>query len=332
MQTPGDTFQALLIRVSDRSMHLVVRDLESTNTRYRTSVPYTTYTDGENPLARVHECLSRWQPVHTVGVDGGDCINGDQYVRLCQSVPHTVNVSTRIPKLRLVKSPTELACVRRAGEYVRTGMRAAVEVLRTRGVGMRETEVAGVVLHAMMAAGAEYAAYPVFVASGINGCMGHHAASRRVIAPHDCVFLEVGSCHWRYHAACMHTVYMGPVVPTWFTDARDLLQRALARGREVARAGTPAAEVDRAMRSIVAPEYPTMSQRSGYAIGIGLSTDWAEKEALTIHPNSTEIFLGCVLHLIPWIQLEGVGAIGFSDTVVVRSEQPAASLLPPEHT
>jgi diaminopropionate ammonia-lyase len=59
------------------------------------------------------------------------------------------------------------------------------------------------------------------------------------------------------------------------------------------------------------------SERSGYSIGIGFPSDWAENE-FQISPHSEAVFQeGMTLHLIPWIQIPEIGSIGFSDTVLV---------------
>ena len=148
----------------------------------------------------------------------------------------------------------------------------------------------------------------------------------------DIAFFEVGACFNRYHAAKMHTVYVGSEPPTYYKTAEAQLQRALAAGRRACVDGALARHVDAAMRAEVGdiesmPYW--MSERSGYSIGTGLATDWSEK-VLLIDPSSEAIVRdGMTIHLIPWIQVERVGAIGFSDTVLVGGAgtgAPATSL------
>ena len=98
----------------------------------------------------------------------------------------------------------------------------------------------------------------------------------------DIAFFEIGACFNRYHAARMHTVYVGSNPPDWYLEAETLLKKAIAAGRDAARPGAIARDVDAAMRREVAPfthQY-WMSSRSGYAIGTGLSTDWSERNLL----------------------------------------------------
>jgi Xaa-Pro dipeptidase len=68
--------------------------------------------------------------------------------------------------------------------------------------------------------------------------------------------------------------------------------------------------------------------RFGYSIGIGFCNDWSEKEVFLLHSSSTHVLReGMTLHLIPWMQVEGQGSIGFSDIVLV-TKTGCTSLFP----
>lgn len=61
-----------------------------------------------------------------------------------------------------------------------------------------------------------------------------------------------------------------------------------------------------------------MSLRSGYSIGLGFYTDWGEAQFFKMDPGSDQVFQeGMVIHLIPWVQVQGHGGVGLSDTVLV---------------
>jgi Xaa-Pro dipeptidase len=58
---------------------------------------------------------------------------------------------------RLVKSPQELACLRRAGEFAAAGLRAALEHARP---GISERSLAAEIEYAMRRAGSDYPSIP----------------------------------------------------------------------------------------------------------------------------------------------------------------------------
>lgn len=180
--------------------------------------------------------------------------------------------------------------------------------------------MAGALGQLLAAQGSECASYPLFVASGANGCIGHHPATRRVIANGDVVFLEFAACVERYHVARMHTVCVG-TPPPWFDRLQRTIKAALEIGVGLARPGARARDLDTAMRAFVAPRLgadETMLSRSGYHIGIGLVADWSEKHFVDACATHT-LRDSMTLHLIPWVQKAGHGAVGFSRTVRVTS-------------
>ena len=143
------------------------------------------------------------------------------------------------------------------------------------------------------------------------------------------VFVEIGACHQRYHASKMHTLYVG-TPPPWFHRLEHCIRKAMRVAAFISKPGICAQVVDMAMRDIVTnafsdsgivcPHSFRMLRRSGYSIGIGNATDWSDGVA-RITPSSTDVLTaGMVLHLIPWVHVDGVGAMGFSDIVEVKDQ------------
>lgn len=229
------------------------------------------------------------------------------------------DVSHLVSTLRLTKSPLEIEKVRRAAAIVHAGLRAGVAAAEP---GILETNLGGVVLKAMCGEGCEYTAYPVFLCSGATGCLGHYTPSQKRVVEGEVVFFEIGGCFERYHAARMYSVFLGDEEPEWFSSAEAIVRKAVSVGRQMMKPGTRAKDVDKVMRDIISkyPHQHKQSERSGYSIGIGFYTDWSNPD-FYIHPASEAEFQeNMTLHLIPWIQLPGKGAIGFSDTVLVTNQ------------
>lgn len=334
-QTPGDAPTALIVP-RNRRMILVTRGLEGTNAKYRSTVEYDTYEEGQTPETVIATHILRLYDGLLVGYEAASPRWPVKLQQKLESICASVSwedVSDIVLQQRVFKSEEELKFIKIAASYVTKGyqaLEAPLALLATKAMeDGTELFLAGEAQRAMMHAGSEYTAYPIFVATGCNGLMAHHAASRSIVQQGDVVFFEMGACHHRYHAAKMHTAYIGANPPERFVKNTSVLQFALSVGRTACVDGAIAKDVDRAMREVcedhLEGEY-SMSQRSGYSIGASLVTDWSDK-AVLIDPKSTTVLqAGMTLHIIPWIQVEGVGAMGFSDTVVVVDSGPAVSL------
>jgi Xaa-Pro aminopeptidase len=339
--TPGKSFVALV--VTSDSCELIVRELEVRNWKGvdaedpnarpadeggrreadLSETRVTPYAE-EGPLDHLVRSL---KTARTVWYEGGSPrmkpIDKDQLTILLPDA-HFVDVSSYTSNARSCKTVDEVEYVHLAAKMVNE---AYAEGLRHVHLGMTENELAGWFNFYKMKAGSEWTAYPEFIAFGPNGCVGHHvpSASNDVLQKDRVVFCEVGASCNRYHAARMHSFFTG-VPPDWYLRMEASLRKAVEVGREACVIGATALEVDRAMRSIVESTfegtdvvYPpfTMQRRSGYSIGIGNTTDWNDCPCFLDPRSPDTLKRGMTLHLIPWVMLEGHGAMGFSDTVVV---------------
>lgn len=327
-QTVGRGVQVLLVTQEDT--HIVTRELESTNVSFRSDVSFSFYSESQDPIEVVVERVAgrnEGREIQCIGLQlNTDRLTYSHINQLQNSLlliyPNVtiVDVSHTVSRLRLIKSPLEISKISRAARMVGAGLQAGISCLEP---GLMECEVGGVVVGATCREGCEYTAYPVFLCSGETGCLGHYTPTQRVIQEGQVVFFEIGGCYNRYHAARMYSVYVGKEAPEWFTSAETLIRSAVQRGKEVMRPGAAAKDVDKAMRDIIS-EYPypfKQSERSGYSIGIGFYTDWCDATTFYLNPTSSDVIQeNMTIHLIPWIQVPGKGAIGFSDTVLVTRD------------
>jgi len=348
-QTPGNPLTVLVVPLDPQDgLVLFTRELEASNMHFRGTHPCRVYGEGEDQEQVIAEHVARLPrrhgPGYAIGFEANSArltVNSQRNLEaqverlraaddpVASPSREWLDASDMMVKIRNVKSEQEVAYSRKAAHYTLAGIRAAVQAMRP---GATEVEVAGEALRAMGEAGHEYASYPVFLAFGNAGCIAHHAASRRTLNEGELVFIEIGGCCHRYHASKMHTVWIGNEPPDWYLEAEALLKQATAAGRAAAVNGSVAKEVDAAMRSVVSrlsmPHW--MSRRSAYAIGTGLATDWAEKNILVDAKSEAVLASRMTLHLVPWIQIEGIGSMGFSDTIIVQPSGPAMSLFEAE--
>jgi Xaa-Pro dipeptidase len=108
--------------------------------------------------------------------------------------------------VRLVKSPAELDCMRRAARMTVAGIEASYRAIVPGGT---DNDVARAGYDAMVAAGSEFLAVEPIVTSGHRSGWAHTTFKRTPLKVGDVVFLEYGGCYQRYTAPLMRTAVIG---------------------------------------------------------------------------------------------------------------------------
>src|SRR5512134_1270873 len=113
-----------------------------------------------------------------------------------------------LSRLRMLKEPAEVECLRVAARVADAGMAAAVPAIRP---GVPETDVAGEAEHAMRRAGAEGWASATYVASGWRSAMAHGPASLKAVEAGDAVQVHLAPIASGYTVDLCRTVLVGQV-------------------------------------------------------------------------------------------------------------------------
>ena len=117
------------------------------------------------------------------------------------------DASELVSDLRLVKSPAEMAYVRRAAELSDA---ALAEAGRLAVAGADE----GAILEAMQAAvfrgGGDFPANPFVIGSGPAALLCRYHTGRRRLAADDQLSVEIAGAYRHYHAPIMRTIRVGP--------------------------------------------------------------------------------------------------------------------------
>ena len=323
-QTPGYYwFQALVVPL-EGSPFFVTRRLEDSNVQVRTWVSQSfPYDDFEQPpLELARRIQDQELDKGRIGYERHSYFFRASEQDICfANLPDAelVDAYGIVEELRLVKSAEEIEVMRQAARTTEAGMQAGIDAI---SAGATENDVAAEIQWAMTRAGSEYPAIAPFVASGWRGSIGHATWEGRRIEPNEAVFLEVGGCVARYHAAMMRTVFVG--------DAPDAVRRAEAVVRDAMQAtmdaikpGVPAQEVDRIARAVIREGAPdsTQASRTGYSIGLAFAPDWGEGHILSLLEGQEQVLEeNMTFHLIPWVQVPGMAGVGISETVRVTAD------------
>ena len=189
-------------------------------------------------------------PAPRVGLAGRSLMSEAFFAALQRALPsaHWVDVESAICDLRAVKSPAEIAVIRRAYAIAELGLQAAVAAIAP---GVSERAVAAEAESAMRRAGAEGTGIDTIVASGPNSRPILARSTLRVIQPGDIVLLTVAPRVEGYHAAIGRPVLVGPV-PEVVRQARDAAVAAQQASAAALRAGVEGRAAEAIGRAVIA--------------------------------------------------------------------------------
>ncbi|MET4483607.1 Xaa-Pro peptidase family protein [Bradyrhizobium sp. F1.13.3] len=217
---------------------------------------------------------------------------------------------------RAIKSPQEIAYIRRAAEARNVGFKAAQQAAHP---GRTENDVAAAFHHAAISAGSEYMAGPPYIVSGPRTALPHGTWAGRRIEKGDLVQVE-GSANWRrYSASLMRTWSMGKPSDD-IRRAADASEAALDAAIAAIRPGSTSGDVDAACRSAVARAGLSHAfvHRTGYSVGVGICPGWGEGAIMDLKEGDSRVLEpGMVFHIVPVLFPEPSASVGASALVVV---------------
>lgn len=143
---------------------------------------------------------------HHHGKVTGPLSRNNRFVHWCQEefpLHQYRNVAPMIHSLRAVKSPEEIALIRRACEITHEAFLTACGVIHP---GVYEYEIEAEYAREIIRRGARGFAYEPIIASGENSCILHYISNDRQCANHDIVLMDVGASYANYAADMTRTV------------------------------------------------------------------------------------------------------------------------------
>lgn len=335
--TPGYyAYQTMLVPTSPaKPPVLVVRRLEESNVREFSWIDTRrVYTDIEDPIELTAKVVKESGLEHaTLAVEKSawflTVANLEALARLLPGVTF-VDGSGVVEQGRVIKSPAEIAYIRKAARAAEAAMRAGLD---TTAAGRTEDEVAAEIYRAAILAGCEYTSLPQFIASGYRSSITHATWAGRRIEPGDVVYYEVVGTVQRYSASLYRGATIGP--------PNDKIKRmseatiaGLERVLETMKPGVPCGDVAEAWAdAIVKGGFDRPHKRAGYSIGISFPPDWGEGYILSLKYGEKRMLEpGMVFHVPSSIRDEGVALVGNSETILVTDRgSEALTHFPRQH-
>lgn len=317
-QTAGYfAFQALVM-VADAAPTLLVRQLELPGSAANTWLDHiVAYQDGEAPAAALATVLKTLGAERIALETDGWFVSPRLYDEVCAGLGREpIDGSGLVAALRMVKSPAEIAAIRKAASYANAGIVAGIAAC---GEGADENAVAAAMLAAAVAAGSEAMAMEPLVSSGGRSGLPHMTWRRRVMGQGDPVFLELAGSHARYHGALMRSVWIGEP-PAEARRMMDCAERALDAALAAIRPGVPCSAPHEAAQAVIDTAGYTQAfrKRIGYSMGVAFAPDWGEGGILSLFTGVAEILRpGMAFHLPATLRAYGEWTVGASETVIV---------------
>ena len=116
------------------------------------------------------------------------------------------DASYLVSRLRLIKSPAEIAYVERAAALADDALDAALPII---AAGADEADILAAMQGAVFAGGGDYPANEFIIGSGADALLCRYKAGRRKLDAQDQLTLEWAGASAHYHAAMMRTVVIG---------------------------------------------------------------------------------------------------------------------------
>lgn len=299
----------------------VIRALDAAALRDRTWLSdIVTFRDWDDPIAALAEAvIARGFAELTIATDHYSYgMPVARFARLIAALPlaHFVDIGRAVWELRLVKSPDEVALLRRAAAIADKAVTAAVAVCRP-GASQRDAMEAAIGCY--LANGADPGpAGPITTGRGWDFL--HRHPSDDPLVPGDIVHLELIPRIHGYSARIMRCVVIGGASAEQCAMAGRL--RALQDTQIAAmRPGAPAQRIDALLREPMLREglRPSFDNISGYTLGYYHPASLHTSDfTRCFHPAADwRVEAGMVFHM--YVSAQG---ISLSETILVTADGP----------
>jgi Xaa-Pro dipeptidase len=316
----------LLVLPLDGPPALVSRTMESPTVQVQSprSVQVS-YEDGEDPAGATIAALRQ------AGAGGGHVglerssmyLPLDVWERIRGGLPDVrwSDASDLVARSRMVKSPREIAYVRRAAKISDQALRAG---LARAGEGVTEREVAAAIYAELIRAGSESPGVPPMVRSSPTLKLEHVTWSDRPLERGDALFVELSASVARYHAPMSRIVHVGEE-PAGLGQMAAVSLTAFDAMRGALSPGARAGDVYEAWQGAVDAGLGHSRYRRhhcGYITGIGFAPSWTGSGTpMGLRPGIDLIVReGMVFHVFSWILGQGTADYGVSDTAVMTAD------------
>ncbi len=217
-----------------------------------------------------------------------------------------------IERQRMVKSPVEIAAIRRSVEL---NSKAFEKVAKHVRPGMRESELAAELDYRVRCEGAEGPAFETIVATGARTALPHARPTTAKIPARGMILVDMGAMLDGYASDMTRMLFLGRPATRAKRAYQAVLEAQLA-AIDVVRPGVSAQMVDRAARRVLARH--GLDRAFVHSTGHGLGLEIHEPPRIG-KKDETALENGMAITIEPGVYLEGFGGVRIEDTIVVTA-------------
>ena len=227
----------------------------------------------EEGYQKAFDAVVKRYPMRRLGVEG-QRMRVFESLALAKASPgiEIIDVHRDIAAVRLHKTAREIEHLRRAIGISEEALEATLQRVRP---GMSETEIEGMLVGELFAAGAEDLSFRPIVAAAENSARPHASARPDYrVKPGDVLLFDFGGRYGGMVADVTRTVFAGHCPDA----ARDIYATVLAAnqaGRAATRAGVTAHAVDDAVQTVLeaSPHARFRRHKTGHGLGLDVHED-----------------------------------------------------------
>ncbi|MCA1404755.1 aminopeptidase P family protein [Ensifer sp. IC3342] len=233
-----------------------------------------------------------------------------------------IDASLLVSRLRLIKSPTEIAHIEKAASLADDALEAALPLIRPGG---SEAAILAAMQGAVFAGGGDYPANEFIIGSGADALLCRYKSGRRTLDANDQLTLEWAGVSAHYHAAMMRTVVIGE--PT--NRHRELYSAC----RETIQAIEMVLRPGNTFGTVFDVHARIMDERGlarhrlnacGYSLGARFSPSWMEHQMFHVgNPEEIEPDMSLFVHMIIMDSDSGT-AMTLGQTYLTTPDKPRA--------
>jgi len=234
---------------------------------------------GKNPAEDLRELLAELGCAgHKLGIEldayGLTAFNGRRVEAALDGLCSLEDASDLVNGLRLIKSPAEIAYVRRAAELADDALEVAIELTRE---GVFDGDILAAMHAAIFKGGGDYPGNEFIMGSGKDALLCRYFSGRRHLEANDQLTIEHAGSYRHYHAALMRTLLTGTAHPehvAMFGACSDALQACV----EALKPGRPISEVYDAHARVLdaAGLREHRMNACGYSLGNTFTPTWMD--------------------------------------------------------
>lgn len=274
-------FQCLIVK-ADGTMELLTRSADLRQARHTSIIENISVwidRDNANAASDLRNHLNDLGLLGCrIGVEydthGLTAANGRKLDEQLATFGEIIDTSKLVSRLRLLKSPAEIAKIRKAASLADQALDAALPLIRQGG---SEADILAALQCTIFAGGGDYPANEFIIGSGADALLCRYKAGRRKLAKNDQLTLEWAGVFHHYHAAMMRTILTGKVSKR-HQELYDAAREALEAAEAKLVAGKTFGDVfDAHARALEAHDLTRHRLNAcGYSLGARFSPSWMD--------------------------------------------------------